>query len=172
LRLMVVAAVSLSGLACSLVIDKEISQVSRATCPDGEPLQASRSTTETGRISASWSCAAPADCAEPHQTGYVLVALSAKSLDHGRRDVFTPRARRHLRAHCVAWGGRHLRRRGLQPDPITHVAGAGMTSIAPSILAMWSHAAPARPLIGTDHDASSPADEGKWTTMRGFSAAC
>jgi hypothetical protein len=61
LHLVVVAAVSASGLACSSVIDKEISQVSRITCPDGESLQVSRTTTESGRISASWSCAAPTD---------------------------------------------------------------------------------------------------------------
>lgn len=82
LHLMVVAVISVPGLACSSVMDKEVFQVSRTTCPDDGPSQTSRTRTETGRLSASWSCASPADWSQ------YLTKLDV-SLSRYRRRVWT-----------------------------------------------------------------------------------
>jgi hypothetical protein len=57
----VMASMLVVGLACSSVLDKEVARVTRATCSTGAPYLSSQTKSDTGRITAAWSCPAPTD---------------------------------------------------------------------------------------------------------------
>lgn len=78
-RAAVVVLMSLVAIACSSVLDKEVARVSRTTCPSGGPFQSSRTRTDTGRITASWSCPAPSEW------GAYLITLDAALTGYQRK---------------------------------------------------------------------------------------